>query len=173
MCHTGIKLFCFILSILYCQYSSHVNDHKGDYGFKIGIVIWPFVCDACISITFVSADKSRHSPLFMRAISCMFMYQNKPICIRVLLPFKSYIHLPAYSMPSGLQPCPGSWATLPSQGFPRNLLLFIMHSTPLDDCRRRTLHHCSLQREAETDWRMGSEFKKPPVRMGYPIGWLA
>lgn len=100
------------------------------------------------------------------------MYQIKPICIRVLLPFKSFIHLRANSMASGLQLCPSSWVTQPSSGFPRNLLLFIMHGTPLDYCRRRTLHYCSLQREAETDWRMGSGFKKTPIRMGYPTVWV-
>lgn len=40
---------------------------------------------ACISITFVSEDKSRHSPLFMRAISCM------RLCVYV--PEQSYLHL--------------------------------------------------------------------------------
>lgn len=107
------------------------------------------------------------------ACDCMFMQQAKPICIRILLPFKSLIPLPAYSMASGLQLCTSSWAALPSPGFPHNLLLFIMHGTPLDYCRRRTLHHHSLQREAETDWKMGLGFKKTPIRMGYPIGWQA
>ena len=101
----------------------------------------------------------------------VFMYQTKPICIWVLLPFKSFIHLPAYSTASGLQLCTSSWVAQPSPGFPHNLLLFIMHGTPLDYCRGRTLHHHSLQREAETGWKMGSGFKKTPIRMGYPIGW--
>lgn len=39
---------------------------------------------ACISITFVSRDKSRHSPLFMRAISCMRL--------RVYVPEQAYLH---------------------------------------------------------------------------------
>lgn len=44
-----------------------------------------------------------------------------------------------------------SWVTQHSPGFPCNLQLFIMHSTPLDYCRSRALHRCSLQREADTD----------------------
>lgn len=55
---------------------------------------------ACISITFVSEDKSRHSPLFMRAISCMRL--------RVYVPDRAYLH-PSFTAiqiiysPPGLQ----------------------------------------------------------------------
>lgn len=109
----------------------------------------------------------------LHACDCVFMWPTEPICIRVLRPFKSFIHLPAYSMASGLQLCTSSWVAQPSPGFPHNLLLFIMHGTPLDYCRHKALHHHSLQREAETDWKMGSGFKKTPIRTGYPIGCLA
>lgn len=140
----------------------------------ICVCMYAFVC-ACISILYLQINPDSHLCLCVsfHACDCVFMYQTKPICIRALLPFKSFIRLPAYSMASGLQLCTSSWVAQPSPGFPHNPLLFIMHGTPLDYCRRRTLHHHSLQREAETDWRMGSGFKKTTIRLGYPIGWLA
>lgn len=121
---------------------------------------------ACISFAFVSEDKSGRSPLFMRAISCM------RFCVYV--PERAYLH-PSFTAiqiiysPLGLQD--GFWPAALSrqQGnaaflrlSPRNLLLFIMHGTPLDYCRCATLHRCSLQREAETGWRMGSGVQEDP-----------
>lgn len=74
---------------------------------------------ACISITFVSADKSRLSPLSMRAMSCM------RLCVYV--PDQAYLH-PTFTAiqiiysPPGLQH--GSWPAalyqqLGSTAFPR------------------------------------------------------
>lgn len=138
-------------------------------------VLWVFVrAHALASLLYLRINLGPHLCLCMsfHACDCVFMYQTEPICIQVLLPFKSFIHLPAHSAASGPQLCASSWAAQPSPGFPRNLLLFIMHGTPLDYCRRRTLHHHSLQRGAQTDWKRGSGFKKTPIRTGYPIGWL-
>lgn len=52
-------------------------------------------------------------------------------------------------------------------------LLFIMHGTLLVYCKHRALHHHSLQREAETDGKMGSRFKKNPIRMRSPMSCQA
>lgn len=136
-----------------CQYSSLVDDHEGDYGFMQSYMGVCVCLHALALLLYLRINPGTHLCLCVPFHACdyVFMYQTEPICIRVLLPFKSFIHLPAYSMASGLQLCPSSWVTQLSPGFPRNLLLFIMHGTPLDYCRRRTLHHCSLQREAETD----------------------
>lgn len=147
---------------------------------ELCLCVCVYVC-ICVSmhalalLLYLRINLGTHLCLCVSYHACgrVFMYQAKPICIQVLLPFKSFIHLPAYSMAPGLQLCTSSWVAQPSPGFPHNLLLFIMHGTLLDYCRRRTLHHHSLQREAETDWKTGSGFKKTPIRMGYPIGWLA
>lgn len=124
----------------------------------------------CVRITFVSPDKSKRSPLFVRVISCM------RLCVYV--PDQAYLHLSFTAIqiiysPPGLQH--GFWprSFVPAAGFAQNSSDFIMHGTPLDFCSHRTLHHHSLRREAETEWKMGSGFKKTPIRMGYPIGWLA
>lgn len=128
-----------------------------------------YLCaNACISITFVSPSTQLCLCVSLHACDCVLMYQTGPICIRVSLPFKSFLHLPAYSMASGLQLCTSSCIAQPSPGFPHNLLLFVMHCTPLDYCRRRALHHHILQREAEADWKVGSGFKKTPIRIRYP-----
>lgn len=82
------------------------------------------------------------------ACDYVFMTQTKLICIQVLLPFKSLL---CPSMACGLQVCAASWVTQRSPGFSCNLQLFIMHSTLLDCCRSRALHHCSLRREADAD----------------------
>lgn len=91
------KTGCFSLNILFL--SAFIS------------CIWPWgwlhtcVCmcafvRACISITFVSADKSWHSPLFMRVISCMWL------CVYV--PDQAYLH-PSFTAiqiiysPPGLQ----------------------------------------------------------------------
>lgn len=59
------------------------------HGYTIFGVVFLRVCvclcvHACISITFVSADKSRPSPLFMRVVSCM------RLCVYV--PGQAYLH---------------------------------------------------------------------------------
>lgn len=152
-----------------CQYSSLVDDHEGDNEFTICRVIQLLVCGVCVHalalLLCLRINPDAHLCLCVPFHACdsAFMYQSEPICIRALLPFKSFIHLSAYRMASGLQLCPGSWVTQPSSGFsPRNLLLFIMHGTPLDYCRHATLHRCSLQREAETGWRTGSGVEEDP-----------
>lgn len=179
MCHTRIRNRLFFPSIsCSCQYSSLVNDHEGDCAWIYNMQSYMGVCvclHALALLLYLRINPGSHLCLCVpcHACDCVFMYQTKPICIQLLLPVKSFIHLPAYSTAPGPQLCTSSWVAQPSPGFPRNLALFIMHGTPLDYCRHRTLHHHSLQREAETDRKMGSGFKKTPIRMGYPIGWLS
>lgn len=152
-----------------CQYSSLVDDHEGDNEFTICRVIRLLVCGVCVHelalLLCLRINPGAHLCLCVPFHACdfVFMYQSEPICIQALLPFKSY-----YS-PLGLQD--GFWPAALSRQLgnaaflrlsPRNLLLFIMHGTPLDYCRRATLHRCSLQREAETGWRMGSGVQEDP-----------
>lgn len=92
-----------------CLYSSLVEGHEVGHMYKCKIcrLVWVIVCvcehfcaHACISITFVSVDKSRHSPLFMHIISCM------RLCVYVA--DQAYLHpsftaIPIIYSPPGLQ----------------------------------------------------------------------
>lgn len=136
----------------------------------------------CVVYVFASVHFRPH------ALALLLYLQINPgvhlcLCMRpcVYVPHQAYLHggftaIHIIYSPLGLQhglwPAAllhSSWVSQPSPGFPHCRLLFIMHSTPLDYCRRRALHHHSLQKEAETDRKMGPGFKKTPIRVGYPI----
>lgn len=122
--------------------------------FIVLLFIYLFFFSVCLHrlalLLYLTINPGTHLCLCLPFHVCgyVFMKQTEPICIQVLLPFKSFLYP---SMACGLQFCATSWVTQRSPGFPCNLQLFIMHSTPLDYCRSRALHHCSLQREAGTD----------------------
>lgn len=57
--------------------------------------LWVCLCaHACISITFVSPSTQLCLCVPFHACHCVFMYQTVRICIRVLLPFKSFFSPP-------------------------------------------------------------------------------
>lgn len=94
----------------------------------------------------------------------------EPIYIHVLLPFQSFF--------TPRSKCVLFWlcSVVPaaqSLALPYHLLLFIMHGTLLVYCRHKALHHHSLQRKPEADGKMGSRFKKNPIRRGYPLSCQA
>lgn len=79
---------------------------------------------SCIAIMFVSVDKTRHTALFIRVISCMWLY--------VYVPDRAHLHPPFTAIqiiysPPGLQR--GFWPAAllvaqPSPGFPPPSLAF-------------------------------------------------
>lgn len=133
-----------------------VDELEGNYGFVI-YRFSSFFVSVCLHtlalLLYLTINPGAHLCLCVPFHACnyVFMKQTKPICIQVLLPFKSFL---CPGMACGLQVCAASWVTQRSPGFSCNLQLFIMHSTPLDYCRSRALHHCSLRREADADYRM-------------------
>lgn len=165
-----------------CQYSSLVDHHEYMHGCTICRVLRVFVC-VCICVR-------THA---LALLLCLRINPDTHLCLCVSfhamrlyvnVAGRTYLHEFYCHSNHLFTPRPTAWL-LACSFVPAAGLHSLPQASPTISCSlscmthrwttagRRTLHHHSLQREAETDWKMGLGFKKTPITMGYPTGWQA